>query len=364
MTVRHRRMVVVAVAAVAIMALGAAAGCGKKPKQRSGPAPEITGLAAVPVTAQVVIGANIAKIVETPVVDRVVDQLLLHNEALKTRWQYLSESCKINVTEQVKRVMLATGPHAGGAPGTGPVMMVVVGAIPEAELKDCVGKLVGQGGGSVTGKTAYDRTLYLAKDGNRSMYFAYGRPDTVVLGADEAFITEALGPGKKAPDSPELARLLNTVNQNASLWAAGVVDPRIRDGLVKLTEGKIRAGPVAFTLTLDLADGAAVVLSAVMSSAEDAKSLESYANGEKALLTAAAQLKSLGSVVGKITVAAENDVVHFRAPLTVDDLNQLLSALDGGTPAQQDSAPPTPKAGASGEAGESGATSGSGSGTK
>jgi hypothetical protein len=82
-----------------------------------------------------------------------------------------------------------------------------------------------------------------------------------------------------------------------------------------------------------------------MSQPEDAKSLESYVKGELALLTAAAQWKSLGSVVGKIAVSVDNDVVHFRVPLTVEDLNLLVSALDPGTMPAQDSAPPTPGSG-------------------
>lgn len=328
---------------LAALAVGVA-GCGKKPEP-AGPAPEITGLAAVPESAQVVIGADIAKLIDAPVIDRAVDQLLLRNTVLSERWQRLKDSCKIDLGKQIKRVMLAIGPHAGPDPGTGPVNMVIVGAIPEAELKDCVTRFVGSGGGTVTGKTAFGRTLYLAKDGNRTMYFAYGRPDTVVLGADEAYVTEALGTGKKAADSPDLAKLVKSVNQNSPIWAAGRADPRIRDGLVQLTEGKLHAGPVAYTVTVDPSDGAKVALGVVMASAEDAKALESYVKGELALLGAAAQLKSLGSVVAKVSVAVENDTVRFRAPLTVEDLNLLLSALDGGAKPAQDSAPPSPGSG-------------------
>jgi hypothetical protein len=329
--------------------LVAGLGCGKKPVERSGPPPEITGLAAVPESAQVVIGANIARLVDAPVIDRVVDQLLMRNVGLAERWTYLRDDCKIDVAKQIKRMMLAIGPRPGPEPGTGPVLMVVVGTMPEAELGDCVTKLVGQGGGTVTGKPAYGRTLYLAKDGNRAMYFAYGRPDTVVLGADEAFVTEALGTGKKAPDNADLAKWLKLVNQNSSVWAVGRADPRIRDGLVRLTDGKIPAGPVAFAAMADLTDGASLSLGVVMASAADAKALESYVNAEKALLAAAAQLKALGPVVAKISVTVENDVVRFRAPLTVEDLNLLLSALDGGTPPPQDSAPPTPGSGSATE---------------
>jgi hypothetical protein len=348
MTTRHgiaRGMV----AALLGIGLSAAAGCGKKTSEPSGPPPEITGLAAVPASAQVVIGVDVNKLLDSQVVERAVDQLLLHNPVLSDRWQHLRDDCKIDLAKQIKRMMLAIGPHTGPEPGTGPVIMVVVGAIPEAQLKDCVAKLVGGGGGTVTGKSVFGRTLYLAKDGNRTMYFAYGKPDTIVLGSNEAYVTEALGTGRKAPDDPELAKWLRLVNQHSPIWAAGRTDERVRNGLVQLTDGKIGAGALAYTATADLSDGAKLELAVVMSRPEDAKSLESYVKGELALLTAAAQMKSLGPVVAKVTATVENELVRFRLSLTVDDLNLLLSALDGDGRAAQDSAPPA---------------AGSGSGTK
>jgi hypothetical protein len=335
-------------ATAVILVLGVAA-CGKKASEPSGPAPEITGLAAVPATAQVVIGVDVGKLLDSQVVERAVDQLLLHNPALSERWQHLRDDCKIDLGKQLKRVMLAIGPHSGPEPGTGPVIMVVVGSIQEAQLKDCVGKLVGAGGGTVTGKSVFGRTLYLAKDGNRTMYFAYGRPDTVVLGSNEAYVSEALGTGRKASEDPDLGKWLRLVNQNSPIWAAGRTDERVRSGLVQLTEGKVGAGALAYTASADFTEGAKLELVVAMSRPEEAKNLESYVKGELALLTAAAQLKSLGPVVAKLTVSVENELVRFHLPLTVDDLNLVLSALDGGGSTAQDSAPPA---------------AGSGSGTK
>lgn len=334
-----------AIAALAVIAAGltaGASGCSKKASEPKGPPPELTGLAAVPASAEVVIGADVRKLASAPMIEGVVEQLLLRDAALAERWGRVRDDCKIDVARQIKRVMLAIGPASasGGSAGTGPVLMVVVGSIPEADLKDCVTKLVGSGGGALTGKLVFDRTLYLAKDGNRTMYFAYGRPDTIVLGANEAYVTEALGTGKKASDNPDLATWLKLTNQNASLWAVGRIDTRVRDGLVQLAAGKLRSGPVALAATADLTDGANLQLSVVMASQDDARSLESYARGELGLLTAVAQWKSLGSVVGKVSVAADKEIVHFRAPLGVADLNQLLSALDGAGPPAQDSAPP------------------------
>jgi hypothetical protein len=329
-----------------IVALCAAGpGCGKKAAP-SGPPPELTGLAVVPASVEVVVGADIAKLTDSPVIDRAVEQVLMRDAVLSERWQRLKDECKIDLGKQIKRVMLALGPNRPGpAPGTGPVLLVAVGSLPETELQRCVTKLVGAGGGSLTGKSVAGRTVYLAKDGNRTMYFAYTRPDTVVLSADEAYLTEALGSGKKAPDNPDLTAWRKLVNQSAPLWAVGRTDPRIRDGLVQLTGGQVGAGPVAFALSADLAEGAKLQLHAVMNQPSEAKALESYVKGELALLTAAAQLRSLGSVVGKVAVTTDANVVQFRAALTVDDLNHVLSALDDeGTP-PQNRAPPPPSPG-------------------
>lgn len=330
----------------AFLVLGAAGpGCGKK-EAPSGPAPELTGLAVIPASVEVVVGADIAKLTDSPVIDRAIEQVLMRDAVLSERWQRLKDECKIDLGKQIKRVMVALGPsRPGPAPGTGPVLMVAVGSLPETELQQCVTKLVGAGGGSLTGKPVAGRTLYLARDGNHAMYFAYTRPDTVVFSADEAYLTEALGAGKKAPDNPDLTAWRKLVNQSAPLWAVGRTDPRIRDGLVKVSSGQISAGPVAFALNADLADGAKLQLSAVMNQPDQAKALESYVKRELALLTAAAQLKSLGSVVGKVAVTADANIVQFRAALTVDDLNHVLAALDDSNTSPQDRAPPQPSPG-------------------
>jgi hypothetical protein len=331
------------IAALAIVALATTgAACGKKRSEPTGPAPELTGLAAVPATAEVVIGADIAKLASSSVIERVVDQLMQRSSPLAERWSQLRGDCKIDLRKQIKRMLVAIGPRPGAEPGIGPVLLVIVGNVAENDLKDCVTKLVGGGGGSLTGKAVAGRTLYLARDGNRAMYFAYGRPDTIVLGADEAYVTEALGAGKKAPDNPDLSRWLTGVNQNAPLWATGRLDPRLRDALVRMSEGKLSAGPAAFTLTADFADGLKLDYRAIMATAQDAKTLESFVKSELALAVAAAQWKSLGPVVAKISAAAEAEIVHFTAPLTIEDLNQLLGALDGASPPAQTSAPPTP----------------------
>ena len=332
---------------VACAALAIACGCGSK---KSKATPEVSGLAAVPASATAVVVADVARVIDSPLVQRAVDQLLLRDPQLGERWQQLSTSCKLDA-RKLRHVVLAIGPAAGQGPGTGPVLMVVTGKLVEAELSSCVRSMVGQGGGTLTAKDLGGRTLYQAKDGNRTMFFAFGKADTVVLGSNEAYVTEALGTGKKIADNAELAGWMKLVDHKAPLWAAGKVDERVRGGLVKLTEGKVSQGPAAMVMSADPTDGLTIEIGAVMASEQDAKTLESFAKTQLGLMAMAAQAKSLGKAVDKITISADKQVVRFKAALGTEEVNLLISALDGGGITAQDSPPATEPGSAAGAAG-------------
>jgi hypothetical protein len=326
------------------IALVALVACGKK-VEHSGPPPDVTGLSAVPATAEVVIGADVGKLSQSPIVERAIEQLLSRDPKLAQSWKQVREGCKIDVVKQIKHVMFALGPvPPGGRVGTGPAIMIATGTIPEADLSECVTKFVGKGGGSVTGKPIGGRTLYQVKDGARMMFFAFGRPDTVVLGNNEQYVMEAIGAGKKALDHPELAAWLKLVDQYAPVWWAGRVDDRVRKGLVGVLPG-LKSGPTAIVGTIDPSTGAKVAIGAVMASKEDASQAESFTNAQKGLIAMAAQKLSLAKIINKVTIQASGAVVHIRATLEMADVNELLSVLDGPAPAKQDSAPSTPDAG-------------------
>ena len=329
--------------AVLVLSLHVGA-CGKKAADSNNPSPEVTGLAAVPASAQVLIAVDVTKLQDSALVARAVDQLLMRDPVLATKWGEVQASCKLDLGKQLKRVMLALGPPPqGAATGTGPVLMVANGTIAEPDLANCIRTMVGKGGGALTVKTVGGRSLYQVKDGNRTMFFAFGRADTIILGTSEPWVLDALGTGPKAMDNPEIKTLLPLVDQNAPIWALGKVDERVRQGLVGASGGRLKTGPSAIVATLDPTDGARINLGAVMSSAEDAKALESFANTELKVVAMVAQMKSLGPLVAKVAVTAEGTVVRFRAPLTVEDVNQLLSVLDEKPASEQGSPPPAPK---------------------
>lgn len=312
--------------------------CSKRKAKDTSLSPEVSGLAAVPATAQVLIAADVSKLTDSPIIGRAVERLLLSEPRLAESWAHVQESCKIDPIRQIKHVMLAIGPAQGGA-GTGPVLMVATGSLSEPDLASCIRTMVGKGGGELTAKSVVGRSIYQVKDGNRTMHFAFSRPDTVVLGTNEAWVVEALGTGPKATANPDLQRWLKLIDQRSPVWAVGRVDPRVGQGLVTATGGKLAKQPEAFVATVDATAGAKVLLGVVMSDAESAKTLESWAKNELAVVGMAAQMKSLGSIVAKVTVIAEQSVVRFRAALTMDEVNRLLSVLDE-KPAPEQGSPP------------------------
>src|SRR6185436_11353464 len=119
---RMRRAALVAVVVLAT-------GCGKKAHVVSGPSPEVSGLAAVPSTAEVIVGMDAVRLAESPIVERATEMLLAREPDLAARWQALRESCKLEV-KQVNRLMIALGPSPpGGRIGTGPMVMIATGKV-------------------------------------------------------------------------------------------------------------------------------------------------------------------------------------------------------------------------------------------
>jgi hypothetical protein len=335
-------------AAAALAVAVALAGCNKR-SEPSGPAPELTGLATVPANAEMVMVVDVAKVAQSPIVSRAIDQFIAKDATLAGEWQKVHEGCKIDVAKQVRYMTIVLGPTPPGKHvGEGPMLLVATGTLPEHDLAECIGRLVGKGNGSITGKTVQGRTLYQVKDGARVVYFAFGRPDTVVMSWSDQYVLEALGTGKKAPEHPELAAWMKLANRNAPVWLVGRIDDRLKARLVGITQNQVKAGASAFVGSIDLTNGAKVDAGFIMATPEDAKSLESWTNSYKRVIEAAVQGKALAQTVHKVAIGSESNIMWLRANLTMDDVNHALSALDAASaPAQS----PSPAAGsASGSA--------------
>ena len=313
-----------------------------------------SGLGAVPASADVVVSIDVAAVSSAPLVQQAATKLLLRDTALAARWDRLRTACKLDPLA-MKQVVLALGPARAAAPaGSGApmtaapdagkaVLMVVTGPLVEADFASCVRAMVGGGGGALTAKTVAGRTIYQAKEGARSVWFGFGKADTVVLGSTENFVTDALSNGGKIGDNPEFTGWLGLIGGDAPLWAIGRVDPRVGEGIIKATAGNVVAGPRAILLKADLKNGLNVELHVQMATASDATNLESFAKTQLGLLQMAAQWKNLGPLAAKLTTKLQGTSLQFRADWTTDDLNQLLSVIDSAAP-DNETAPPSPAA--------------------
>lgn len=328
-----------------VVGLAALAACKDKAPKRTPPPPaEVTGLAAVPENAQVVIGADVAKLTTSPIVSRAIEQLLMREPTLADSWSHVVDTCKIDLTNQIKHVMVALGPP-GAAVGSGALLIIATGTVSEPDVASCIRTMVGKGGGTLTTKIVAGRSIYLVKDGNRTMHFAFGRADTIVLGTNEAWVVEALSTNPKIASNTPMTTWLAMIDQRAPIFAVGKVDARTGAGLAGATNGKLTKPPQGFIATFDPTEGARFLLGVFMPDSESAKQLESFAKGELLLAAGYAQMKSMGPIVNKIKVATDGNQLQLTAALTMDEVNQLLKVLDESPAPEQVTPPVVPPTG-------------------
>jgi len=321
------------------LAAAVLAGCGKKKAEKKEVARDVTGLAAVPAGASAVVGLDVTRLTSSELVARAVEQLLDRRPELAQRVASLEEACHLDVARNLTHVILASGPRA--ANGAQPVLLVATGHLVEADLTACLTKQVGAGGGSVTATTTGGRTVYQVKDGRRTVYYAFGQADTVVLSNDTAWLDKALGTGPKVLDDADMKAWIGMSDQTAPAWLAARVDPRVGAGLVRVGRGAIGAGPKAVFGSLDPGGGVSAELGAVMASDGDAKALESLATSQMGLMALAAQWKGLGPVVGATKVSRDGPVLRLRLALSPDQVKQVVSVIDTVPKGQQDAQPGT-----------------------
>jgi hypothetical protein len=308
------------------------AACTSKTKSEKVPPAQLAGLDAVPASARVVIGADPARLAGSELVSRAVSLMIDREPALGERVAALADGCGLDWTK-LKSVHLAITDDAPQP------MLIATGPIAEADLAKCVQSTVGAGGGSLSLQEVEGRTLYQVIDGKRTVWFAFGSQDTVVLSASRELVVAGLGTGKKVMGTPEMKALVERADTRAPLWAAGRVDPALGQRVLRLTSGKVTTPPVAFLGKLDPKDGLAVELAAVMASEDDAKALESQLIPTLQLISLAAQVRGLGPLAAKIAGSRDGDTVRFGVSLTEAEVNEVLSKVDSRPPPAEDAGP-------------------------
>jgi len=324
-------------ATLAVLAVVLAAGpaCRKKPADRS-TAAALTGLAAIPADAEVVLSFDVGRLADSQLVGRGVELVLQRDPGLAGRWARLAAACQIDVRAQVHRVLLALGPATkAGQPG----LMVVSGDLSEATIASCVKNAVGTGQGELAARTSGGRTIYAVTEAKRTVWFAFGQADTVVIGSDQAWLEQALAGGAKVSDGGALKPLIARADQAAPMWAAGRPGARLTEGLVRVTGGALKKGPQAVFLSVDPSTGLRFELGADLPTEEDAKVLEEFAKGQLPTMALVAQIRSLGPIVAKLAIKRTGTNVTAGISLSIAEVDQVLKAIDRPAEDPQDSAP-------------------------
>ena len=328
---RARHLLLVVALALAVV------GCKKaKPGPAAGAAP-LGALAAIPSDATLVIGLDIAKLKDSGLVARALSDLFVRDPELAARFERLAADCGVDVTTQVKAVHLAMAPSAAGAARR--ALLIATGELAEASLTRCLQAGIGAGGGDVTVKQSGARSLYKLTEGRRTVFFGFGKADTVVVGPDEDWVVSALGEGPKVETSPALGKRLADVDKTAAIWFVALMDPALGAKLVANTNGAIGAPPSAVWAELEPIDGLTLHVGFDMTTNADASALVGFAKTELMIGGMAAQHWALGPIVGKVEVAAKGARVHFRVQLSDDELKDVLAAVDSGSTGSQDAPP-------------------------
>jgi hypothetical protein len=315
-----------------VCAVVLAAACTSKASSEKTPPAQLAGLDAVPASARVVIGADPRRLAGSELVARAVGLMLEREPDLGPRVAALASGCGLDWTK-LESVHLALTDDA-------PLpMLIATGPIAEADLAKCVQSTVGAGGGSLSLEEADGRTVYRVVDGQRTVFFAFGRKDTVVLSGSRDLVIAGLGTGNKVLAAPEMKALIGRADTRAPLWAAGRVDPTLGQRMLRLTRGKVTTPPAAFLARLDPTAGIALELAAVMASEDDAKALESQLIPTLQLVSLAAQVRGLGPLAAKIEGSRDGDVVRFGVSLTEAEVKEVLSKVDSRPPADEDAGP-------------------------
>jgi hypothetical protein len=313
-----------------------AAGCGTKsedPKARQAPGapPAVDGLEALPGDSWGVIGVDLARLREAPLVARAVNEALSRDPGLAERIARLRTACALEPGENLTRAYIGLGEQPDE------VVMAVVGEFDEVALARCVSESVGADGRSLTSSLEAGRSLYhVGGDPARpDVWFALGSPRTLVVARSRERLAAALAGGPKVPDSETLAPLLERADREAGLWGTARMRPGVGEGLVAISGGAIDEPPRAIFGSVRLGDGIDARVGVVTSSAESAKRLKSMAESQLLWGSLVAQRRSLGPLVNRVKVEGEGDTVVLALDLDRDAIDQLVEQIDKAAGSQQ-----------------------------
>jgi hypothetical protein len=299
--------------------------------QESAPEPaavrpaQVAGLTAIPSDAAVVVGFNVHKLRDAALVQRGLRAVFDNDPGLGRRVTALLSDCGIDPRTDLATLLIATGATPDQA------LLVATGAMDEARLPACVETATAAAGGAVSRVTWDDGRVAWASEprAGRTVWFAFGAPRTVVASTSEAWLRQALARGAKGIRSnADMQAILNRVDRQAGMWAAGRVDPQLGGGLARVTGGEVKSPPLFMFAHLYVDKGLRAELAAVMASEDDAATLVRFARAQLQTYEIIAQGAGLGRLVASLRVDARDDTVFLKLELSEGELDDAVSRID------------------------------------
>jgi hypothetical protein len=298
----------------------------KQREERKAAAAAVQGLDTIPAEAQVVVGINVARLAQSPLVQHKFLDLLARNPDARAMLEGLVSRCGIDPAKDLESVLLALGGKPDGARRDS--MMVVRGKLDETKLVDCVKKSVAEKGGTVDTKNQDGMTIYVVNV-DPPLSFTFGAPDTLIVAQREALLVEARDPKvPKVKTDATMMGLISGADTRAALWGAGRMSPEIGERLTKVTQDTVKQPADAIFGHVDLTNGMTIEMNLHMASHDDAKALGDFIKQQLKSYTVIAQNYGLGQVLAKTKVDVQNDV--FRVSLAMDpaDVEKVEGLID------------------------------------
>ncbi len=324
--VRRQRVLAVAV----ILVFTGACGDKKKKEEANPPADKPTlasveGLQAVPASASVVIGLDVRKLVESPVVLRAVDRMLARDATLKDEFGAVLGACKIDLTKDVDAATVAMIPRGS----TTDSLLVAKGRFSESALTACLGRFLGESGGRLESSEFEGRALYHQVGGEDpdGVWLSFGSKDTLLVASAREALELSLSDGEKLSGTKSaLARFASRARTDAAIWAMATIDAAIGKGLVEATGGQVK--PAQSILgSVDLSEeGMNLVLEVEMRSEQDAKTLISQVAIQAQGFAMVIQIDAIGPLIKKLQLGTDGPWATLGWRLSNQELADLMGA--------------------------------------
>lgn len=319
-----------ALAIAVMLTLGGA--CGDKKKKEEARETEakptlasVEGLQAVPATASAVIGLDVRKLIESPVVLRAVDRMFARDATLKEELSAVLGACKFDIEKDLDAVTVALIPRAG----TTDSLLVAKGRFTESALTACLGRFLAESGGRLESSEFEGRALYhqVGADDPAGVWLSFGSKDTLLVASAREALELSLSKGQKLANATSgLARFAPRAKTDAAIWAMAKVDAAVGEGLVAATNGQVK--PAQSILgSVDLGEeGMSLLLEVEMSDDSDAKTLISQASIQIQGLALVLQIDAIGPLLKKLQLGTDGPWATLGWRLSNQELADLMGA--------------------------------------